>query len=130
MATSAIRSKGTTITIDGVGITEAYNFSGPTGSTTFIDATHFGSDATEKIADVADYGQFTLSANLIPGDPGQATLIAKRQSGDPGAFVVTYADGTTVTFSALVTGFVPSGAVRERLTVSVTLEITGAAVWA
>ena len=130
MATSALRSKGTVITIDGIQVAETYSFSGPTGTTTFIDATHFGSNAVEKIADVADYGQFTFSASLLVGDPGQAALIAKRQSGDSAAFVVTYADGTTLGFSALITGFVPAGSVRERLTVSVTLEITGEPVWA
>ena len=139
MATNALKSQGVALKRgDGGGtevfttIGEVFSITGPGGSATVIDATHFQSTAKEKIMGLPDEGQVSLEMNLDPTDAEQTGLRSDRDAQTLRNFQLVLTDGgsTTISFSAYVMTFSISMAVDDKITASVTLEISGSATWA
>lgn len=113
-------------------IGEVMSFSGPGGNATVIDASHAQSTAKEKLMGLKDEGQLSFEANLVPGDAAQTGLRTDRNNRTLRNFklILTDAGPTTLTFAAYVLGFAIAGSADDKITLSVTLEISGAVTWA
>jgi len=131
MASNAIETQGVTFTWNTNAIGEIVSFNGPGGSASVIDVTHLGSTRREKMMGIADEGQFSFEVSLVPGDVGQVALRADRASRTQRECVLTLTDtsSTTLTFDAYCTQFSIQGSVDNKISASVTLEITGEVVW-
>ena len=132
MSSNALPSQGMKIGI-GSGspltyndIPEVVSFSGPGGAGQVIDITNLASTAIEKIMGLPDEGQFSFDLNLHPDDTGQLACRAARLARSKKGFRLTYSNGTIDTWDAYVLGFQSSGAVDDKVSASVTLEIDGA----
>lgn len=110
-------------------ILEVESFDGPGGETPIIDVTHNGSSAKEKLVGLPDEGQFTVTGNLVVGDTGQDAARAARASRTLKNVQVTLNDyaatGSVLDFKAFVTGFKINGAKEDKISVSMTFEISG-----
>ena len=111
-----------------VAVGEVVDWDGPGGSASVIDVTHLTSDAKEKRMGLPDEGQFTFSMNKIFGDTGQDACWEARRLQLEKSFKVTYTDTTTQTFDGYVLQFSTSGGVDDKVSGSITIEITGAVV--
>ena len=138
MATSALVTEGVILKRgDGGGpevftaVAEVVDFDGPGGSATVIEATHLGSTAKDKLMGLPDEGQFSFSANLIPSDAEQTGLRTDRTNRTKRNFelLLTDAGPTKLSFAAFVLEFRIAGAVDDKISVNITLEITGAVTW-
>lgn len=144
MTTNAMKSQGVTIeigqgdatsttyaleTFDAIG--EVVSFDGPGGEASVIDATHLGSTAKEKIIGLPDEGSFTMTVNLDPADTGQTEARTDRASQTLKWIKITLTDaGSQVLyFSAYITGFTLGGGVDDKISATITCEISGAVTW-
>ncbi|WP_022699303.1 phage tail tube protein [Euryhalocaulis caribicus] len=101
------------------------NFSGPGGSRSAIDVTDFDSEAIEKLAGLIDEGQLTVDVNYVPGDTGQAAAQTARDSGQLRNIQITYPGGAVHDIKGFVASIAPGGAVNDKVTASITLELSG-----
>jgi len=132
MSSDALETQGVTVSWDGTLVGEVVSFSGPGGSASIIDVTHLGSTRREKRMGIPDEGQLSCEINLVPDNAGQVKLRNDRASRTERACILTLTDtgSTTLTFNAYCTQFSIQGSVDNKIQASVTLEITGAVVWA
>lgn|SRR5574337_888301 len=124
-AYGAYTSGGTATPVAWTDVGEIVNFNGPSGSANVIDATHLGSTAKEKLMGLPDEGQFTFEVNWIPSDTGQQALRTARANRTKKSFRVTYTDASVQTFDGFVLSFSSSGGVDDKVSGSITVEITG-----
>lgn len=128
-----VLSQGTIITMDcGGGPVEigcVTSFSTPAANRSEINVTCLDSDAQEFRLGLVDNG--TVSFNIIfdDCDAGQEALTEQLDADQPCEFVITLAGGTTITFDALVQSFQLDGSVDSAITGTVTVRVTGAAVF-
>lgn len=108
-------------------VNQVTNFNGPTGSANVIDITHLGSTAKEKLMGLPDEGQVTFDVNFLSTDAGQIALQADRRSRTKRKVAIGLTDTASSIFQGdgFVTGFSITGAVDDKLTASVTIEIDG-----
>lgn len=136
---NALKSQGTVIKRGNgaspevfTAIAEVNNISGPSSSASVIDVTHLSSTAKEKRVGLIDNGQVTLECNLIPSDGPQDGLRDDLTNGTLRNFRVELTDSpqTVASFAAFVTAYAVGGLqVDSKVTLSVTLDISGAVVW-
>ena len=93
---------------------------------TFTEVTHLLSTRKEWRRGLPDEGEITLPMNLIPGDPAQIGLWQDLDSGVVRNFKITFDDGNTVSFGAIVAQLPIAGERDGILTVNAVLRITGA----
>lgn len=131
------QSSGISITITGhsfENIAKITNFSGPTGSAGVIDITTLGSTAKEKLIGIRDEGQLTMDVvfdnNATSLHP---SLREDRASRTLRLYDIKLTDNGTASnqpsafyLDAYVTGFSIAGAVDDKITGNLTLEITSA----
>lgn len=132
---TALKSEGVCLYIDSeVGspatrtlIGEVTDFTGPGGSAAIIDVTHLKSTAKEKLVGLPDEGQLSMNLNLDPADAGQRECWEARQNQEGRNFELELTDAstTTLTFTAFVLEFSMSAGVDDKISASITLEITG-----
>jgi len=122
----AITSKDTTITFNAQAIGEVNSIGGPGGTAPIIDVSHLGSAAVAKLLGLPDEGQCTLECNYVSADVGQVACRTARASGSDEAVVITLSDSSTLSFDAFCLGFAIASGVNKQVTVTITLEITGA----
>lgn len=135
---TALKSEGVVIAISDaasgespssfVTIGSITDFTGPGGSATVIDCTTLESAAKEKIMGLADEGQLSLGLNLDPANEGQRHCFAARSAQEKRDFTLTLTDtaGTVLSFAGFVLEFSDSGAVDDKISASIVIEITGA----
>ncbi len=90
-----------------------------------IDTTTWGADANTRtyVGGLIEPGSLELSGNLIPDDVGQVELEA--ETGNVAEVVVTYVDGTTVEFDAIVGAINISSELDGKLEFNRSLKISG-----
>ena len=126
--TQAIAGYGTTLTRDGHPIAELTKLSGPKKTADTIDVTNFGSPDSyrEFIRGFKDGGEVGIEGNFIPGDiDGQAGLDEDYEAGTVQTFVMTFVNGTTWSFSAVVKDLGTDTPFDGKVGFSATLKVSG-----
>ena len=122
---TAYTSGGTATPVAWTAVGEIADFDGPGGSASIIDVSHLSSTRKEKLMGLPDSGQFTFSLNRVFSNTGQQALETAWANRTLKDFQVTYPDTTVQSFSGYVLSFSSSGAVDDKISGSVTIEITG-----
>jgi hypothetical protein len=126
-----LATDGITITIAAADIPGVTSLSGPGESVTMIDSTDLADTTMQRIAGLLDSGEVTLAIDWNPDEASHATIRSTMTSRAAVEFVITWPDAaaaTTYTFDAFVSAIAPSATVNDKLTMAVTLTITGAIV--
>lgn len=114
-------------------VAEVKSIGGPALSRDSVDATHLLSpdDHAEYIAGLADGGEISLVLNFRPEHASQgasAGLLADFQAGTVRSWQVAWPQFTnepTLTFSGFLTGWEPTSAPKDILTVAVKVKVSG-----
>ena len=106
-------------------IGEFIDWDGPGGSASVIDITHLQSTAKEKLVGLMDEGQLSLTVNWDNTDTGQAAMQTRRAARTLTDFQLTFSDGVIATWSGYILGFSISGGVDDKVSASITIEISG-----
>lgn len=125
-ATAAKVGYGTTLTVATNAMTEAYEISGPNQSRTMIDATHLSSDnnAKEFIAGLLDGGEVSFKLNFIKSV--YSNLLTSLAASSVQACVLTLSNSLgAFTFNAWVSALNVSPPLDDKVTIDVTLKVTG-----
>lgn len=125
-AYTAWDSAGTFTPVTFTEIGEFVDWDGPGGSASVIDVTHLQSAAKEKLIGLKDEGQLSITVNWDHSDTGQAAMQLARTNRTLTDFQLTFSDAVIATWSGYVLGFTISGAVDDKMSASITIEITGA----
>ena len=127
MASTAITSQGSSLSIGGSEIANIVSFTGFDGESAEIDVTNLQSTAKEYLLGLTDGGgSFSLEIHPEYGDVGQDALRAAEVSGASSSFILTLSDNTTVTFTALVkNAHNLNGSVDSALSGNCSLKVTG-----
>lgn len=135
MATSARIGHGTIFRMTNVAASplalvdlgEITNITPPSETTDVIDATHMQSPGRfrEFILGLSDGGDSTFDMNFVPGSASEDIIIAARASQLAVACQIQFPNAVTWDFDALVTGYEPDVPVDDKMTVAVTLKVTG-----
>jgi predicted secreted protein len=127
--TSAKATFGTILTRSGSAIAELTNIGSPKLTAGEIDVTSMDSadGYKEFIQGLRDGGEVGIEGNFISSDTnGQIGLVADFNAGTVQAFVITFPDGTTWTFSGFVKGFELNDAeVEGKLGFKASIKVTG-----
>jgi hypothetical protein len=91
----------------------------------FTEVTHLLSTRKEWRRGLPDEGEITLPMNLIPSDPAQTGLWADLDSGVARNFKITFVDGNTASFAAIVAQLPIAAETDGVLRVEAVLRITG-----
>ena len=130
MVTQAIHSWNTVLgraTPGYVAIAEITNITGPEKTLNAVDVTHLTSPNTYKefIGGLRDGGEVGVEGNFFPGDTaGQIGISGDLDGATVQDFRITFPDGTTWTFKALVTKFGTGAPLDDKLPFSATMKIT------
>ena len=129
MPTGAKATFGTTLTRAGSAIAELTNIGSPKLTAGEIDVTSMDSanGYKEFIQGLRDGGEVGVEGNFISSDTnGQIGLVTDFNAGTVQAFVITFPDGTTWTFSGFVKGFELNDAeVEGKLGFKASIKVTG-----
>lgn len=118
----AIKSNGIAVTVGGVAVTGVTDVNISGVDVNNIDTTDHASTARTFVGGLVDYGTCEISGKF--SITGQAPLIGDE--GDTETFVVTYSNGATATFSAIIGGFNVSNPLDDTIDFSCSSKITGA----
>ncbi len=139
MTTNALPSQGIILQIDTVAapgtfinIAESVDIVGPDGQANIIDATHHGSVARDKLMGLPDEGQVTFSGNLVVADTGQVAARVARDDQTLIAFKILLPDApvnTEIQFSGFVLQFALAAPTDDKITLNLTIEISGPVTW-
>jgi len=127
-STSTIRATGATVKVPGIN-----SYSGPSGGAAVIDVTNFDSAAKEKLQGLPDEGQITLEMSMTTLMGAATGALAKlrkmRDARQIGHYTLKLSTDLYNEGLAYVTTLTPSGAVDDKIGLSVTIEISGKASW-
>ena len=131
MGSTAIDTFGTTLSIDGVPITQVQDISGPNLSTDTDEITnHSSPDQVEEfIATIKRTGEISFPLVYNPADASHVALVTAWGAKTLDEYVMTYPDGSTWTFDAYVIGFGNGAPVAGHLGGEVTLRPSGAPIF-
>ena len=124
----ANKSFGVTVTVNTNAIGELIDVTPGGVDVTNIDTTAHDSAGGWRtfLGGLTDGGTLELSGNYVLADVGQVELRDER--GNVAAIVVTFSDGSTSTFSAVVGGFNLSNPLDDKIEYTCSLKVTGAIV--
>ena len=128
---TAITANGTTFSYDSQAIADIVSISAPSISIATIDTTSIADVYRTFLAGTIDSGEMSLSVQYDPNETGsakleeawEATASAAPQSK---ACVITFSDGSTYSFAAILTGMQVTAATDALVEASITLKVTGA----
>jgi hypothetical protein len=127
MASVAIDTFGTTISIDGVPIPQVQDIDGPGGSTDTDEITNHTSPGgfEEFIATILRSGEVTFPLVFNPANAAHQALDAAWRGKTLDEYVITAPDGSTWTFDGLVTNFGNTYPVNGHWSKATTIKISG-----
>lgn len=128
---TAIISQTTTFTYDGTAIGDVVSLSAPSITVATIDTTNIASIYRTFLGGTIDSGEMSLELMYDPNEAGSAKLEAAWEATAATApqakeCVITFSDGSSYTFQAILTGMQASAAIDAVITCSVSLKVTGA----
>lgn len=111
----AVAAIGATITIDGVAIEEARDITGLEFSTDEVDVTSHDSPGfgEEVLPTLKRWGSLSFAMNAVPSAAGQQALYDAWEARSSNAYVITYTNGVTGSFTGFVRRFGLSAAVTD-----------------
>lgn len=104
-------------------------FNGPSGARNIIGTSNLASDAASKMAGLLDEGEFSFTLNLDPSVASHQNLWSARSDGGIREFKVTLTDSgaAELHFNGIVTTYPLSAPFDDKVTVNITVAITGRA---
>lgn len=101
------------------------------GDRAWIESVPINAMAKQFVADIPDYGEFTLAGERQASDTGQNALrtAAAAIPGVAQGFKVTYSNGEIGTFLGIVGGFKQSAAKGQTLRFSSKIKVSGSVSW-
>jgi len=128
-STSTVKATGASLNR----LPELISYSGPSGGAAVIDITHFDSAAHEKLQGLPDEGNITLETNLTSAISETTGCLAKirkmRDARQVGHLTLKYSTDTIIQALGYIISLTPSGAVDDKIGLSIVVEITGKATW-
>lgn len=123
MASVAVDTLGTTLTIDTTALGQIQDITGPELSTDTDEITnHDSPDNTEEfIATIKRTGEISFPLVFNPGNAGHEALYTAWSARTADDYVMTYPDGSGWTFSAYCIGFSMTAPVAGHLSADVKL---------
>lgn len=114
-----------------VQIAEVLNVTPGEATADRVDATHMLSPGRrrEYIGGLIDNGEASLEINWIPGNPTDVLLRELMSTGETAEHVITFNNGVTVEFEAVVTGFGKVIPIDDRMTATVGVAVSGEETW-
>jgi hypothetical protein len=111
-------------------VAEVTNITPPQYTRDAIEATHHASPNSyrEYIPGMIDGGEVSIEINYVPSNAD--VIIAALQSSSAGQFRITHANGVSVTFSAVVTGYSPETPIDGKMSATATFKVSGRPTWA
>jgi hypothetical protein len=110
-------------------IIEILTIKGPGAKVDMKDATNMSSvgQVKEIIAGLEDPGQVQVTFNWIPGDPQHALVLADKSNKTlkNWKIVLPAVIGKTWSFAGYVSGFEPNYPVDDKITATMTIDLTG-----
>lgn len=127
-ATAATSGYSCTFKKGSTATAEVTNITGPGMSRNMIDATHLTSpdQVKEYIAGLIDGGQVTLDLNWLPTDATQLAFLTDFLAGTTQSYSIVWSDAgpTTWAFSGKVQAISPTAPKDDRLSATVTIQLT------
>lgn len=110
-----------------VDIAEIFNITPPNFEADDVDVTHNQSpDSTrETIAGLKTPGDCSFEMNFVPGSTSDVLIRALLNSGDQRTCVITFPNLETWTFLAAVKGYEVSMPTDDRMTATVSMQVSG-----
>ncbi|WP_439150832.1 phage tail tube protein [Sulfitobacter sp.] len=111
-------------------LAEVTDITAPSDSVDIIEATHMSSpDRTKEfVAGLNDPGECSFDIHFIPGAGDDTVIQALRNAGTKNNYQITWPNGRTWTFAAILTGYAPTAPVNDRMTATVTFKVTSSYV--
>ncbi len=121
---------GTTLTL-GTSVTNLTNISGPSMSADTIDVTDHSSTNRyrEFVQGLRDGGEVSVEGNYVYAEAVKVYNAFESNAVQAGV-IITFPNGNTITFDAVVTSFEPSAPHDDKISYSATLKVTGRPVLA
>jgi len=96
-----------------------------------VDVTHYQSPdrRREFVAGLIDPGEATFTINWIPGDETDQFIRAARTAGDVRQHRITFPNGVSVTFNAIVLSYSKAIPIDDRMQATITVAVSGAETW-
>lgn len=107
---------------------EVFEVTPPNQQVDQVEATHNQSPnrTREFISGLTSPGECSFQMNFIPGSTSDVILTALKDSGDYRMTKITFPNTVTWEFLSAVTGYEPAAPTDDRMTVTVTLTVSGA----
>ena len=111
-------------------IAEVTNIGGPELEQEAIDVSHHGLAWKEFVGGLKDGGEISIEANYLPADAthdASTGILADLAAGTLRNFELVFTDtaSTTWSFTALITRFAVGAPVDNKLSVNITLKLSG-----
>lgn len=113
-------------------VEEVVSISGPDGQANLIDTTHLKSTGKEYLPGLGDFGQVTLECNFTGGTNQMALRTMFATQADPRNFRISVpedGDAHEFDFAAIVTAWSLNVATDDKVTLNVTLQISGSVAY-
>ena len=106
---------------------EILSIGAPSLSRDVIDVTHMNSPERwrEFIGGLKDAGEATVTLQSSPASTGYQAMVADFDNDSPESYSIDFPDGSSWTFTALITGLETSDPVEDKIETSATFKITG-----
>lgn len=130
-STYAIFDPTATPTPTFVELGEVFNITPGEEQTDRVDVTHYQSPARRRefIAGLIDSGEASFEINWIPGNATDVRLRELRDSGAKLQHQITFPNGTSVTFDAIVLSYSKAMPIDDKMTATITVAVSGAETW-
>lgn len=130
-ATLAIGDGGGPETFNAIGGIISYGGFGA-GSATVIDVTDLSDTYKQKIAGQIDSGEISLSCNADTANTYQTQVKTDFLAGTVRNFRITLTDTgpSTITFAAVISSMTYSVTMDDKITLEISLAVTGGYTWA
>ena len=106
-------------------IGEVFHVTPPNEQADDIDVTHYGSTAREFIQGLTNNGEFQAQMNYVPGGAAELAVLAAKAAGVARSHRITFPNGKTWTFDAIVKGWQVDPPVDNRMVATLTSKVTG-----
>lgn len=130
MASSAISAQGLTFQVEVAAtpttIKNVQSYSQSPGESNEIDVTDFNSTAKEFLLGLREEGEFSFEMLADYADAAQNEIRSLYASGALGVFLITFANGWNLGFSARVKSYGESAGVDDALRATASIKVTGA----